>query len=355
MDGNLWCQEADCPAEDSPFMFAYGDVLGDVEVVRPLKVMRSFTLYEGRRDEEPVFVKVAHKGGEERLKREANVLARLQGRKEESSHPSLPALLPAYGPSTIRSHPFAHAMVHDQEHVFEILHFVEGSFLREELLKNPQPWIDHVGWLIQGVADATALLHQRLKLLHLMLSPDLILVRYDMEGVPRPVLVDLGMLIQDTLPEHLRWLHNFGLPAYTAPELTYTTEQNMKDCEPATPASDVYGFGLLLYEMLTGRPVHAAATRRDDEVREAVRSHRPKAVGRVDLPEAAHAIVDRTIARRPSERYPNALEFGRDLRRLFGRIPKEKKRSSTRRRVYIGLTAASFLVSLLILLLAFLS
>ncbi|MFP3853874.1 MAG: hypothetical protein ACLFWD_06230, partial [Anaerolineales bacterium] len=110
--------------------------------------------------------------------------------------------------------------------------------------------------------------------------------------------------------------------------------------------------GILLYEMLKGIPVHSSKNRRDSEVREAVRTHRPKPMTRPDLPEAIKASVERAIARRPAERYTGVVEIGRDLRSQFGRVPPEKKETSTRRRVYIGLTAASFAFSLMILLLA---
>lgn len=350
--GNLWCQEADCPAEDNPFLFAYGDVLGDVEIVRPLKVMRSYTLYEARRDEDEVIAKVAHRGTEDRLRHEANILSQLQGGKVANKYDGLPTLLPAYGPSDVGTHPHAKALVAEQEHTYAIFDYVDGSFLREELIKNPQPWIDHVGWMIQSTAEALAVMHKKLKRLHLMLSPDIIMIRRDLEDIPRPVLMDLGMLIQETNPESLRWLHQYGLPAYTAPELTYIKDENIRDCEPATPATDVYGLGLLLYEMLMGLSVHSDKNRRDDEVREAVRTHRPKPMTRPDLPDSIKATVEKAISRRPEERHQSVVELGRDLRSQFGRVPSERKETSTRRRVYIGLTAASLAFSLIILMLA---
>jgi hypothetical protein len=70
-DGNLWCQERDCPAETSPIIMGYGDFLGDIQVVRLLYVLRTAVIYQAQRGEERVLLKVANNGCEEQLKREA--------------------------------------------------------------------------------------------------------------------------------------------------------------------------------------------------------------------------------------------------------------------------------------------
>src|SRR6266496_4377176 len=70
-DNNLFCQETDCPAEMSPYILDYGEWLGDIEIIRPITVLRSSALYEARHNKQKVLLKVAHPGPEhtERLKR----------------------------------------------------------------------------------------------------------------------------------------------------------------------------------------------------------------------------------------------------------------------------------------------
>ena len=72
-DDNLFCQETFCPAEMSPMIFNDGDWLGDIEILRPVAVLRSSALYEAMQAKRRVLLKVAHPGPEnkERLKREA--------------------------------------------------------------------------------------------------------------------------------------------------------------------------------------------------------------------------------------------------------------------------------------------
>ena len=77
-DGNLWCQQVDCPAEDMPILFSYGQFVGDVKVNRLLKVLRTSSIYEAERDETLVMLKVAHQGLQNQLRREASILSQLQ-------------------------------------------------------------------------------------------------------------------------------------------------------------------------------------------------------------------------------------------------------------------------------------
>jgi len=351
-DGNLWCQEPDCPAEDKPTIFDYGQFFGDAKITRLLYVSRTSAYYDAERGKTRILLKVAHPHCENQLKREAELLQQEQAERRRPAHPLLPTLLPAYQYSTLEEHPHGKAIVGGEERFYEVLHPIDGDFLRNWLVKNPQPWYEHAVWQTISLAELLAYLHLKMKRLHLALNPDAIIVRADLQGIPRPVLVDLGVMISETRPEHLEWLHYHALPAYTAPELTYTTPESIAQCLPATPASDVYELGLLLYEMLAGFPAHEDKRKNPDLIRDAVRSHRPASLSRSDLPEAAEKIVDQAISRSPTERYPDLSTFARDLRSMFGKVPREKKpRTSNQRLVIVGAVAGA-LFSVLILLAA---
>jgi serine/threonine protein kinase len=349
-DGNLWCQEFDCPAEEKPVIFDYGQFLGDIKISRMLRVTRAAAFYEAERVDGTLLIKVAHPRTENHLKREAEILRQLQSSHPKPSHPVLPVLLPAYHPSSLSKHPYGKAVVAGEERFFEVFQHLEGEFLQDMLIKNPLPWYEHAAWLMMSLADVFAYLHSNVQRLHLALSPETVMIRTDKEGIPRPTLLDLGLMVKETKPEHLQWLHYHSWPAYTAPELTYTTPDTIDDCTPASPASDVYGLGILLYEMLAGHPAFEYQRKRHDQVREAVRSHRPAGIMRTDLPEAIHKVVDRAIDKSPHERHEHIASFAEDLHRYFGQVPVEKKRRTALQTLVLVAIILVAVLSLVVLL-----
>ncbi|MGH2795577.1 MAG: protein kinase domain-containing protein, partial [Actinomycetota bacterium] len=76
--------------------------------------------------------------------------------------------------------------------------------------------------------------------------------------------------------------------------------------KPATPSSDIYAAGTILYEMLTGEKPFAAETplavamRRLNEDPTPPREHRP------DIPEPVAQVVQRSLQREPDRRYASA-------------------------------------------------
>ena len=310
-DGNLWCQEKYCPAEKSPEVFERGEWFANIEIISLLTFLRSSAVYVAQRGEQKILLKIAHDGCQERIKREAMILLALS----KARHPMLPALLPAHELGKLSEYPYGKTVVKGQTKYFVVCEYIEGDTLRNLLLKNPQPWYQHVGWLMLSIADAVALLHQTNRL-HFGISPDMILVRTDRQGIPRPVLLYLG-LAGDTQNIVQSWDRRFALPAYTAPELVEMAGK-------IGPATDVYGLGLLLYEMLTGHPAYEHRQLRDEVVYYAVLKAPPPPTGRADLRNVPQ-IAERAIGKDYASRQKDIFTFAREIQANFPRVPKEKK------------------------------
>lgn len=41
LDNNLYCQEIYCPAEKSPNILDYGEWIGDIEIIKPITILRA--------------------------------------------------------------------------------------------------------------------------------------------------------------------------------------------------------------------------------------------------------------------------------------------------------------------------
>src|SRR5205814_3993374 len=96
-----------------------------------------------------------------------------------------------------------------------------------------------------------------------------------------------------------------GTPLYLAPEVL--------DGQPASPASDTYSLGVLLYHLATGAfPVRGRSLRdlRDAHAR---RTHISPPAIRPNLPVPLAAVIERAIDSDPSKRYHRAVDLERAL------------------------------------------
>ena len=348
-DGNLYCQETYCPAEMSPLILDYGEWFGDIEIVRLLVVLRSAAIYEVMHQKQRKYMKIAHPGEEnkERLKREAEFLQALARSKEKLA--SLPTLLPPYASTTIAQDPYGKTMLRGHLLYFYLFEFVPGDTLREVLVKNPQLWINHVGWITIDAAAALNILHRR-GIYHCGLSPECLLVHFDEKhNTPHTLLLDLGIACnKETLPH--QWYSLWAPPAYTAPELV--------PAESAVVApdfrTDVHGLGLLLYEMLVGEPVYTFKLRSDEDVYLAVLKNARVAMNRIEDVKAVAQIASQAVSQRREDRQANAAELAEQLRGVVGETPARKARRKLTLRAVMAavvvLLSGAFFIAMLILL-----
>jgi serine/threonine protein kinase len=349
-DANLYCQETYCPAEMSPIILGYGEWLGDIEIVKPVMVLRSAVVYEATHHKNKVFLKVAHPGREnaERLKREADFLKKVQFSRQRS--PYLPTLLPPYVTTTLNIDTVGKTMLGNHLLYYYMFEHIDAEPLRDVLMQNPQLWLNHVGWVVISVAYGVAVMHSQ-GMLHCGLSPDSVLIRFDEKlNVPRVLLMDLGV-VSDNQSFARSWSPDFVMPAYIAPELTNATM-----LQP-TYASDVYGLGLVLYEMLVGQPPYPYKLRSDTEIIDAVRRNQRVKMSREDANAVAQitlTAVHPQIAQRPVD----ATAFAKTLmsNQLFGKVPPEiKSRRPKLNNILIVIAAllvTAFFLTLLIVLIS---
>lgn len=317
-DDNLFCQELYCPAERAPRLLAAGEWLGDIEVERPLTTLRTAALYAARQAGRPVLLKVAHPttAAVERLKREAQLLRDLAA--HGASRVSLPELLPPYLGSSLKDNPYGRAILQGQLLYFCLYSHFDGAPLPDLLAERPQLWVYQVGWLLGDVARGVALLQSR-DLIHYALCPEAILVRLDEgAGAPKVLLADLGLaLARPALAD--QWNQDLLPPSYTAPELIGSA------APPASFAVDVYGLGLLLYELLTGLRAYPQRLGGDAEIRLAVARRRELRTGRAEDVRELALLAEQSVSPDEAARPRNAAQFAERLRAAVGDTPLQRR------------------------------
>ena len=127
-----------------------------------------------------------------------------------------------------------------------------------------------------------------------------------------PKLTDFGLAkLIDVADVRTRTGVLVGTPAYMAPE------QVDGSLGPIGPATDIYGLGTVLYEMLTGVPAFesdnpAEALRRITAGEFSVPRERCR-----EIPRDLEAICLRAMHLRPRRRYPSAAALAADLKRFL--------------------------------------
>jgi eukaryotic-like serine/threonine-protein kinase len=196
------------------------------------------------------------------------------------------------------------------------LEFVEGN-LAKSLAGTPVPARQAAEWA-DTLAQAIHYAHQQ-GILHRDLKPANVLVSRD--GTLK--IADFGMakLVVEGAAGATPSGAIVGTPSYMAPE---QAEGLVADMGPAT---DVYGLGAILYELLTGRPPFRAST--VPQTLDQVRLQEPIPPTRLQpkVPRDLETICLRCLHKEPGQRYPHAVALSEDLKAFLAGEPIRSRRT----------------------------
>jgi tRNA A-37 threonylcarbamoyl transferase component Bud32 len=195
-----------------------------------------------------------------------------------------------------------------------VTELVDGGTFQEWAHASSRSWRQTIEQLV-GVADGLAAAHAA-GILHRDLKPANILIARN--GYAK--LADFGLARAITSGDdeatmaHTRVGMVVGTIAYMSPEQAAG--------RPLDARSDIFSFGVLLYEALTGRRPFGGGT--DLELLQTI-IHRPAEPLPPDLPVALRLIVEKALENDPADRYQSMREMVVDMRRLLRqRLPGEE-------------------------------
>jgi tetratricopeptide (TPR) repeat protein/TolB-like protein/predicted Ser/Thr protein kinase len=196
--------------------------------------------------------------------------------------------------------------IHDMGEVagmkFITMAYVEGQDLHQLLRDNPKIPLERVLKFAQQLAGALAAAHAE-DIVHRDLKPQNILV----DANDQVYIADFGLA--KSYAEGAVGMTQtgafLGTPRYMSPEQV--------EGKPTDGRSDLYAYGLILYEMVTGDvPFTGESTLKVMYQRIQERPKSPKSVN-PDVPTWLDRIIMRCLEKEPEKRYQNAYEILADL------------------------------------------
>lgn len=202
---------------------------------------------------------------------------------------------------------------------FIVMEHIDGATLEDVLARSGPPPLGLGLEIARQSLKAIGFLHRK-GLIHRDISPDNLMLARDPDGEPLIKLIDLGIAkgLQAGSGQLTSTGMFLGKPRYASPE-----QFGVEGLAGIDSRADLYSFGVVLYELLTGVcPIQG----RDPSSLMAGHLFRPPVDFAVSdpqgrLPSDLRAILLRTLAKNPDERYASAEELGLALKEVQARYP----------------------------------
>lgn len=186
--------------------------------------------------------------------------------------------------------------------------YLTGPTLKRSLGEDGPISIERAAGRTAALADALGVAHT-LGILHRDVTPDRIQLEV-VDGDETPKLADF---------EVAQWVEGAGGSSVTATGSLvirmphYTSPEQCKG-EPVDARSDLYGLGVVLFEMLVGRPPFDAPSPIAVIVKHATEAPETPSRLRSEIPEALDQVVLKALEKSPAARFQTAEELAAALR-----------------------------------------
>ena len=206
-----------------------------------------------------------------------------------------------------------HDLVEADGQTLIVMELVEGKTLREARTAGPLAVADALPIAIQivdalGEAHRAGILHRDVKSSNIALTS---------RGQVKVLDFGLAKFVGSE-----SWTERSTLGELTAEGTTLGTLKYMSPEQllgkPVDRRSDLYSFGVVLYEMVTGQLPFTGSS--PTAVSDAILHAEPRDFGELPVPEALKAIIRRLLDKDPAKRYPDAGEAHEALEKLKTRL-----------------------------------
>ncbi len=216
--------------------------------------------------------------------------------------------------------------------------FIDGQPLRA-VVKREQLPLERVIDIAIQIASALTAAHD-VNIVHRDIKPENIMLRDD--GYVKVLDFGLAKLMKQSVPDPEASTMVNTADGIVLGTLSYMSPEQARGLE-VDARTDIWSLGVVLYEMVTGRPPFEGTTMSDVLASLLDREPSPLARYSPEVPTELERIIKKALAKNPEARYQTAKDFLIDLRGLKHELERQKIESEVH--LYPSVTAKTGLQS----------